>query len=335
MRIGPLQLSSPLILAPMSGITDYPFRQMVRYVGGHLTFTEMVSAEGLLRKGDSFLKIRGDEHPLFVQLFGSSAEVLAEAASMVESFGADGVDINMGCPAPQVVKVGAGADLMRFPEKVKRILIEVRKRVRIPLTIKIRSGWDQGHINACEISKIAEDCGLNAISIHPRTKCQGFKGKADWDLIGKMKQSTSIPVIGNGDAKTPLLAERMMKETGCDGVMIGRGALGNPWVFHPDKKSSSQIALKEKERIIHHHFSLLQEEYGEQRAMKRIRRHLYWYTKSLPYCTSLHSQLSGIKEKERMFEIIHSYFESIESGNPYSSSREWVSSPLLNARGNQ
>lgn len=318
MRLGTLQLSNPLILAPMSGITDYPFRQMVRDHGGHLTFTEMVSAEGLLRKGENFLKIRAEDHPIIVQLFGSNSEVLAESASIVEASGADGVDINMGCPAPKVVKMGAGVDLMRFPEKVKRILVRVRRRVKIPLTIKIRAGWDQEHINACEISKIAEDCGVDAISIHPRTKSQGFKGRADWDLIGKMKQSISIPVIGNGDVKTPLLAEKMLKETGCEGVMIGRGTLGNPWIFHWEK-SKTQISLKEREMVIHHHFSLLQEEYDEQRVIKKIRRHIYWYTKGLPYCTLLHSQLSGIKEKERMFEVIHSYFDLVESIAPSSS----------------
>jgi len=319
MRLGTLQLTNPLILAPMSGITDYPFRQMVRDHGGHLTFTEMLSAEGLLRKGDKFLKLKAEEHPIIVQLFGSNSEVLAESASIVEASGADGVDINMGCPAPQVVRVGAGADLMRFPEKVKRILIEVKKRVKIPLTVKIRAGWDQGHINAVEISKIAQDCGVDAISIHPRTKSQGFKGRAKWELIGEIKRSISIPVIGNGDVKTSLLAERMMKETGCDGVMIGRGALGNPWIFHPNGKTAPQISLEEREWVIHHHFSLLQEDYGEQGAMKRIRRHMDWYTKSLPSCSSLHSQLSGIKEKERMFEVIHLYFNLIKSKDPSSS----------------
>ncbi len=318
MKLGPLQLSSHLILAPMSGITDYPFRQMVREHGGHLTFTEMVSAEGLLRKGDRFLKIKAEEHPIIVQLFGSNPEVLAQSALIVEASGADGVDINMGCPAPQVLKVGAGVDLMRFPEKVKKILVEVRRRVKIPLTIKIRAGWDQEHINAGEISRIAEDCGVDGISIHPRTKAQGFKGRADWDLIGRIKQSVSIPVIGNGDVKSSLLGEKMRRETGCDGVMIGRGALGNPWIFHPEK-STTQISFKEKERAIDHHFSLLREEYNEQGAMKKIRKHVYWYTKGLPYCTSLHSQLSGIKEKERMFEVIRSYFDFLQDQNPSSS----------------
>lgn len=318
MKLGTLQISNPLILAPMSGITDYPFRQLVRDHGGHLTFTEMVSAEGLLRRGESFLKIKAKDHPVFVQLVGSNPEVLAESAFIVEASGADGVDINMGCPAPQVVKVGAGVDLMRFPEKVKRILTKVRREVKIPLTIKIRAGWDEEHINACEISKIAEDCGVDAISIHSRTKSQGFKGKADWGLISKIKQAISIPVIGNGDVKTSLLAEKMMKETGCDGVMIGRGALGNPWVFHSNGKSLPQLSLKEREGVIYHHFSLLQDHYGEQMAMKRIQRHIYWYTKGLPYCTSFHSQLSAIKEKERMFELIQSYFDLIQSQNPSS-----------------
>jgi tRNA-dihydrouridine synthase B len=227
MKFGSLQLSGNLVLAPMSGISDYPFRRIAKEYGCSLVFTEMISADGLLRKGESFLKIGENEHPVSVQLFGSTPGILAEAAQMAESMGADAIDINMGCPAKQVVEAGAGADLMRFPEKVKEILTKVRREAKNPLSIKIRSGWDGEHINAVEISKIAEDCGVNAISIHPRTKVQGFRGRADWNLIMEVKRATRLPVIGNGDIATPLLARKMLEETGCDGVMIGRGALGN------------------------------------------------------------------------------------------------------------
>ena len=228
MKFGSLRLSGNLVLAPMSGISDYPFRRIAKEHGCSLVFTEMVSAEGLLRKGKSFLKIGENEHPVSVQLFGSKPGILAEAAQMAESLGADAIDINMGCPAKQVVEAGAGVNLMRFPEKVKEILTKVRKEVKSPLTIKIRSGWDGEHINAVEISRIAEDCGVNAISIHPRTKVQGFRGRADWDLIRELKRATRLPVIGNGDVTNSFLAETMIEETGCDGVMIGRGALGIP-----------------------------------------------------------------------------------------------------------
>jgi tRNA-dihydrouridine synthase B len=312
MKLGNLQFDPPLVLAPMSGITDYPFRRLAREMGCGLVVTEMVSAEGLLRKGESFLKIEEDEHPIFVQVFGSNPEVLAEAAKAVEAMGADAIDINMGCPAQQVVESGAGVDLMRFPEKVKGILTKVRSEVKGLLTIKIRSGWDEGHINAVEISKLAEDCGVGAIAIHPRTKIQGFHGRADWSVIGEVKRAVHLPVIGNGDVNTPFLAKRMLEETGCDGVMIGRGALGNPWIFSGRPSGS----LEEKISMIHHHFSLIQNYYGEKNSAHQIRKHLYWYTKGLPNCASFHSRLSHLKEKEALFEAIHSYFESIQMREP-------------------
>jgi tRNA-dihydrouridine synthase B len=312
MRLGSLQLSSNLVLAPMSGITDYPFRQLAKEKGCGLAFTGMVSAEGLLRKGESFLKIGEDEHPVSVQLFGSNPEFLAEAAAKAETMGADAIDINMGCPEIQVIKTGAGADLMRFPEKVQGILVKVRRRVRCPLTIKIRSGWDREHIHAVEISKIAEDCGVDGISIHPRTKVQGFRGKADWSLIGEVKKSVNIPVIGNGDVTSLFSAKRMFEETGCDGVMIGRGALGNPWIF--DSQSTSP-SLEERLRMIDRHFLLLRSHCGENKATKEIRRHTIWYTKGLPFSASFRSRLAGIKE-EVLFEAIKSYFDHSTAQTP-------------------
>ncbi len=318
MRLGNLQLSSNLVLAPLSGITDYPFRQLVREMGCGLVFTEMVSAEGLLRKGKSFLKIGEDEHPISVQLFGSNSEVLADAAQVAESMGADGIDINMGCPAAQVIEAGAGVDLMRFPEKVKKILTKMRREVKSPLTIKIRSGWDGERINAVEISKIAEDCGVDAISIHSRTKVQGFRGLADWNLIGELKKAVRIPVVGNGDVTTPSLAKKMLEKTGCDGVMIGRGALGNPWIFRFKNSEdvigepATPLSLEERRRIIHHHLLLTQVHYGEKWAMKKFRKHVYWYTKGLPCSASFRSGLSGLREKGPLFEAMTSYFNFIK-----------------------
>jgi tRNA-dihydrouridine synthase B len=325
MKLGNLQLNDNLVLAPMSGITDYPFRQLAKEMGCGLAFMEMVSAEGLLRKGESFLKIEEDEHPVSVQLFGSNPEVLAEAAKMAEALGADAIDLNMGCPAKQVIKTGAGADLIRFPEKVERILSEVRKQVKGPFTIKIRSGWDEEHINAVEVSKMAEGCGVDAISIHPRTRDQGFRGRADWNLIGEVKRAVHIPVIGNGDVTTPFLGKKMLEETGCDGVMIGRGALGNPWIFRPENTSLSEggpilfPSLRERQRVIEHHFSLLRNHYGDKGAMKEIRRHVAWYTKGLPQSASFRSTLSGMREKEGLFEAIKSYFDFIEGSGPCQS----------------
>jgi len=315
MKLGNFCLSSHLVLAPMSGITDYPFRRVAKKMGCGLVFTEMVSAEGLLRKGESLLRIRKEEHPISVQLCGSDPGILANAAEMAEAMSADAIDINMGCPAQQVVETGAGVELMRSPEKVGTIITVVRRKVKVPLTIKIRSGWDGDHANAVEISKIAEDCGVEAISLHPRTKVQGFAGRADWKLIGEVKRSIRIPVIGNGDVTTPFLVKRMIEETGCDGVMVGRGALGNPWIFGPEhstflkEKTPFCPPLTERERIIAYHFSLLREDYGDEGAIRKIRRHVAWYTKGLPFSNSFRSRLFEIRDKEALFGAIRSYFD--------------------------
>jgi nifR3 family TIM-barrel protein len=286
--------------------------------GCGLAFTEMVSAEGLLRKGKPFLKRGEDEHPLSVQLSGSNPETLAQASEMAEEAGADAIDINMGCPSKKVTDTGAGADLMRFPVKVEAILREVRKRIRCPLTIKIRAGWDEGHINAIQISKIAEDCGVDAITLHPRTRVQWFHGKADWNLIGELKRAIHLPVIGNGDVTTPSLAKKIMEETVCDAVMIGKGALGNPWIFDPQNRWATENgmaispSLEERKRVIERHYLLLRNYYGDQGAVKEIRRYVLWYTKGLPKSASFRSRILSVREKEILFEAIHSYFDSIE-----------------------
>jgi tRNA-dihydrouridine synthase B len=318
MNIGNLPLDHPLFLAPLSGITDYPFRKLAREFGCGLVFTEMVSAEGLLRKGKPFLKMGEGEHPVSAQLSGSTPEALAPAAEMAEAGGADAIDLNMGCPSRKVTDTGAGADLMRFPEKIERILREVRRSIRCPLTIKIRSGWDDHNINALEVSRIAEDCGVDAITVHPRTRGQWFHGKADWKVIGEVKRAVRIPVIGNGDVTTPYLVERMLEETGCDGVMIGKGALGNPWIFDPEnrwaieKGTAIHPSLEERKRVIERHYELLRNFYGDPEAVKEIRRHVVWYTKGLPKSASFRSTILGVREKELLFKTIHSYFDSVE-----------------------
>ncbi len=316
MRLGSLQLPNNLFLAPMAGITDFPFRQLIREIGGGLTFTEMVSAEGLLRKGKPFLKLEEGEHPVSVQLFGSKPEALAEAACQAQAMGAVAIDLNMGCPAKQVVKTGAGAALMCSPERVRAILTQMRQEITCPLTIKIRSGWDERQINAVEISKLAEDCGVDAITIHPRTREQAFRGRANWNLIAGVKSAVQIPVIGNGDARNPTLIQKMLVETGCDGVMIGRGALGNPWIFrrlnsHSGKRAS-EIPLQERWNVIQRHLIIIQDYYGKVGSIYQIRKHLYWYTKGLPCCTSFHAILSRLKELDALFGAFHHYFESIQ-----------------------
>ena len=315
MKIGNLHLDHPLLLAPLSGITDYPFRKLASEFGCGLVFTEMVSAEGLLRKGKSFIKMGHDEHPVFVQLSGSNPEALAQAARVAEEEGADGIDINMGCPSKKITETGAGTDLMRFPIKVETILRKVRKSIQCPLTIKIRSGWDADHINAIEISKIAENCGVDAVTIHPRTRDQWFHGQADWEMINEVKGAVRIPVIGNGGVTTPFLVQKMQEKTGCDGVMIGKGALGNPWIFDPENQWAIERgmaifpSLEERERVIERHFLLLQGYYGDQGAAKEVRRHVVWYTKGLPKSASFRSAVFKVKGKEALFEMIHSYFD--------------------------
>ena len=315
MKLGNLRFDRAFFLAPMSGITDAPFRQLAREKGCEMAFTEMVSAEGLVRKSESFLKVGNEEHPLSAQLFGSEPEALARAAGMAEELGADAIDINMGCPAKKVVVTGAGVDLMRFPEKVEKILKRVRRELKGPLTVKIRAGWNKERINAIEISKIAEDCGVDAVTIHPRTKVQGYSGRADWRLIAEVKKTLAIPVIGNGDVTTPVLAKRMLEETGCDGVMIGRGALGNPWIFSQER-SSPMPSLRERQEVIRRHFSLAEDYYGEKGAVKEIRKHVIWYTRGLPFSASFRCAVPRLKEKEELFEAITSYFDLVEEHHP-------------------
>ena len=315
MRLGSLTLKNNLVLAPMAGISDTPFRRIAREKGCGLAFTGLMNAEGLLRKREAYLRIEREDHPLSVQLFGSDPEVLAEAAQWAEGMGADALDINMGCPASQVIGIGAGVDLMRSPEKVDRILRQVRKVLKIPLSIKIRSGWDKDHVNAVDISNIAENCGVDAVIIHPRTKVQEFRGQADWNLIREVKASLRITVIGNGDVTTCSLAKKMMEETGCDGVMIGRGSLGNPWIF----SQASPVpcpSLEERQRVMTLHFSFLESHYGEREAVKKIKRHGAWYTKGLPGSVSFRKKLFVLKQKEAFLGSIASYFDFIRRRNP-------------------
>lgn len=288
--IGALTLLNNVLLAPMAGITNLPFRILVREFGCALAFTEMISANGLVRKtGKSyrFLNSSLNDKPLGVQIFGSDPAVLFDAAQVVSDYGADLLDINMGCPVKKVVKTGAGAALLRNPEQARLILRAVRKATSLPLTVKIRSGWRQGEIKALEIAHIAEDYGINAVIIHPRTADQGFSGTADWNVIKVIKRHLCIPVIGSGDIRSPQDAYNMLTSTGCDGVMIGRGALGNPWIFRniisflEDKKGFLPPLPSEREKIIKYHMEMEVNYLGESLGIRNFRKHLLWYTKGM------------------------------------------------------
>ena len=221
-------------LAPLAGISNLPFRLIVRSQGCALAYTEMISTNGLVRKTAKtyeYLKTCADDRPLGAQIFGADPQIMAEAARIVADSGVDLIDINMGCPVKKVIKAGAGAILMKNPDPIARIVEAVKKAVKIPVTLKIRSGWTHSSINAVQIAKIAEACGADAITVHARTADQGYSGQADWKIIAEVKKTIKIPVIGNGDIRQPQDAVRMLKETSCDAVMVGRGSLGNPWIF--------------------------------------------------------------------------------------------------------
>lgn len=315
LAIGKLVISPPLILAPMAGITDLPFRSLAREQGAPLCFTEMISAQGLIRQGKNTLALlRGDnrDRPLGIQLFGEDPSALGEAAKRVEAL-CDLIDINMGCPVKKVVSSGAGSALPRNPEKVKEILREVRRSTRLPLTIKIRTGWSASETSFQQIARIAAEEGCDAITLHPRTRSQMFAEHADWDRLKELKNSSSIPIIGSGDIFSCDDVVSMFSHTGCDGVMIARGALGNPWIFRESYQALSGDSPKpptseERLSVVLKHLGLLDEMYGEYTAVREMRKHISWYVKGIPGAARFRAGINTIYEIGALREIIEKFF---------------------------
>jgi len=311
----------------MAGITNIPFRVLLRDFGCALAFTGMISANGLVKesaKSCRYLHSSPMDRPLAVQLFGADPALLAEGAIIAAYHGADAVDINMGCSVKKVVRTGAGAALLKDPQQVARIIKAVRKAVGLPLTVKIRSGWRRGEIKAVEIARIAEDCGADGLIIHPRTADQGFGGKADWGIIEAVKRNLCIPVIGNGDIRHPDDALRMLELTGCDGIMIGRGALGNPWLLGETLSHLSgrdmphSPSFVEKENVIARHLEMEVDYHGEGRGSRNFRKHLLWYTKGLPGGAKFRGLASSLKGKKLILAELRRFFCFL-SDNGYES----------------
>jgi len=319
MKIGGLLLKNNVFLAPMAGITDLPFRTIVREFGCGLAFTEMVSAAGLVLgtgKTCRYLDSSPADRPLGVQLFGVDPGTLAAAARIAAAGGVELLDMNMGCPVKKVVKTGAGAALMRDPKRAAAILKALRGASDLPLTVKIRAGWRQSEINALEIGRIAEECGADAVILHPRTAEQGFGGRSDWGLLAALKACLRVPVIGSGDIRRPDDAARMLSETGCDAVMVGRGALGNPWLVgnilsHLSDGDVCPPSLAERGETIRRHLALAVDYYGEKIGTRDFRKHLLWYTKGLRGGAQFRKEAARIIDRTSTLAALKEYFRTL------------------------
>lgn len=315
MRIGNVTLANNVILAPMAGVTDLPFRLLCKEQGAGLLCMEMVSAKAIYynnKNTESLMEIDERERPVSLQLFGSDADIMSEMAKKIEERPFDILDINMGCPVPKVAGNGEGSALMKNPELVRQIVSKVVKAIEKPVTVKIRKGFDDAHVNAVEIAKIIEDCGAAAVAVHGRTREQYYSGQADWEIIRQVKEAVSIPVIGNGDVTGPESAKKMIEETGADGIMIGRAARGNPWIFGQirDYLETGVIpqkpSLEEVREMMLRHARMQLECKGEYTGIREMRKHVAWYTAGYPNSARLRAKINEVESYDELTELLQS-----------------------------
>ena len=319
LRIGNTVLENNVILAPMAGVTDLPFRVLCREQGAGCVVTEMVSAKAVLYNNKNtreLLQIDPAERPAAVQLFGSEPDIMAEIAARLEEGPYDYIDVNMGCPVPKIVNNGEGSALMKNPERAQEVLTAMVKAVKKPVTVKFRKGFNDLSVNAVEFAKMAESCGIAAVAVHGRTREQYYSGKADWDIIRQVKEAVRIPVIGNGDIFTPEDAGRMLKETGCDGIMVARGAKGNPWLFGRINHylDTGEVlpgpSMAEIKAMILRHGRMLVQFKGEGVAMREMRGHMAWYTKGMPHSATLRNEINQVETLEGFVELLDRKIQS-------------------------